>query len=94
VIHVKIVMATALMAIARKVIIMDFDKIAPEHVRATAAVVLALSVGYWLVVRYTSDKDVVSVQVLRPADLVADMDSSRQESKENGHGPTVSHGIG
>jgi uncharacterized membrane protein (DUF373 family) len=36
-IHVKIVMTTALMAIARKVIIMDFDKIAPEHVRMTAA---------------------------------------------------------
>lgn len=95
VIHVKIVMATALMAIARKVILMDFDRIAPEYVWATAAVVLALSVGYWLVVRYTADEDVVSaVQVVRPAGLVADIDSSRQESKENSHGPTVDHGVG
>jgi len=50
VIHVKIVMATALMAIARKVIIMDFTKISPEYVLAAAAVVLSMSIGYWLVV--------------------------------------------
>ena len=30
VIHVKIVMATALMAIARKVIILDYEKISPD----------------------------------------------------------------
>ena len=50
VIHVKIVMATALMAIARKVIIMDFAKILADYVLAVAAVVLAMSLGYWLVV--------------------------------------------
>ena len=50
VIHVKIVMATALMAIARKVIIMDFAKISADYVLAVAAVVLAMSLGYWLVV--------------------------------------------
>ncbi len=50
VIHLKIVMATALMAISRKVIIMDFSSIAVEYVFAVAAVALAMSVGYWLVV--------------------------------------------
>ncbi len=50
VIHVKIVMATALMAIARKVIVLDFNKISANYVLAIAAVVLAMSVGYWLVV--------------------------------------------
>ena len=50
VIHVKIVMATALMAISRKVIIMDFTRISAEYVLAVAAVTLAMSVGYWLVV--------------------------------------------
>ncbi len=49
VIHVEIVMATALMAIARKVIVLDFNEIAPEYVWATGAVVLATSIGYWLV---------------------------------------------
>lgn len=52
VIHVKIVMATALMAIARKVIVMDYEKTSPEFVYGTAAVVIAMSIGYWLVVKY------------------------------------------
>lgn len=50
VIHVKIVMATALMAISRKIIVMDFSKISADYVLAVAAVTLAMSVGYWLVV--------------------------------------------
>jgi len=56
VIHVKIVMATALMAIARKVIIMDVDDIEPMEIFAIAAVVLALSIGYWLVVTGHGDR--------------------------------------
>lgn len=48
-IHVKIVMATALMAIARKVIILDIDKVSPAYVYAIAAVALAMSIGYWLI---------------------------------------------
>ena len=50
VIHVEIVMATALMAIARKVIVLDYEELSPDYVWATGAVVLAASVGYWLVV--------------------------------------------
>jgi uncharacterized membrane protein (DUF373 family) len=50
VIHVEIVMATALMAIARKVIVLDFKALSSDYVYATAAVVLAMSIGYWLVV--------------------------------------------
>ena len=49
VIHVKIVMATALMAIARKVIILDMDKLAPAYVYGIAAITLAMSIGYWLI---------------------------------------------
>ncbi len=51
VIHVKLVIATALMAIARKVIIFDFDKLAPGYVYTTGVVILALSLGYWLIIR-------------------------------------------
>jgi uncharacterized membrane protein (DUF373 family) len=43
-------MATALMAIARKVIVLDFKALTSDYVYATAAVVLAMSIGYWLVV--------------------------------------------
>jgi uncharacterized membrane protein (DUF373 family) len=49
VIHVKLVIATALMAIARKVIIFDFKDISPQYVYATAAVVFALGITYWLI---------------------------------------------
>ena len=48
VVHVRLVVATALMAIARKVIVFDFHKIEPMYVLATAAVVLALGIVYWL----------------------------------------------
>ena len=51
VIPVRLVVATALMAIARKVIIFDFDQIEPEYVYGTAAVVLALGITYWLITR-------------------------------------------
>jgi uncharacterized membrane protein (DUF373 family) len=51
VIPVRLVVATALMAISRKVIIFDFEKITPPFVLATAAVVLALGVTYWLISR-------------------------------------------
>jgi uncharacterized membrane protein (DUF373 family) len=51
VIHVKIVMATALMAIARKVIILDLEKTEPAYLWGIASVVIALSIGYWLVVK-------------------------------------------
>ena len=51
VIQIKLVVATALMAIARKVIIFDFTKITPPYVLATGAVVLALGITYWLIDR-------------------------------------------
>lgn len=62
-IHVKIVMATALMAIARKVIILDFEVVSSEYVFATAAIVFAMSIGYWLVVRHAETRSVLQDQV-------------------------------
>lgn len=49
VIPVRLVVATALMAISRKVIIFDFGEITPLFVLGTAAVVLALGITYWLI---------------------------------------------
>lgn len=51
VIPVRLVVATALMAIARKVIIFDYESITPVFVYATAAVVLAMGLTYWLIAR-------------------------------------------
>lgn len=53
VIPVRLVVATALMAISRKVIIFDFEKITPPFVLSTAAVVLALGITYWLISKKT-----------------------------------------
>ncbi|MCK5477353.1 MAG: phosphate-starvation-inducible PsiE family protein [Methylococcales bacterium] len=49
VIPVKLVIATALMAIARKVIVFDFKLLTPMYLLAIAAVVLALGITYWLI---------------------------------------------
>ena len=53
VIPVRLVVATALMAISRKVIIFDFEKITPPFILGTAAVVIALGVTYWLISKQT-----------------------------------------
>ena len=53
VLHVKLVLATALMAIARKVIVLDYKTLEPEYIWATAAIVFSLSIGYWLVAKKT-----------------------------------------
>ncbi|CAA9891833.1 BLUF domain protein [Candidatus Methylobacter favarea] len=49
VIPVKLVVATALMAISRKVIVFDYKHLPPEYVSASALVLLALGVTYWLI---------------------------------------------
>ncbi len=57
-IHVKIVIATALVAIARKVIVLDFEKITSDYIWATAGVILSLVIGYWLI--SLKGKDILS----------------------------------
>ena len=49
VIHVKIVLATALMAIARKVIILDYDELDAMYIFATGIVLLATGITYYFV---------------------------------------------
>ena len=51
VLSVQLVIATALMAIARKVIVLDFDEVTPDYILGIAAVVLALGITYWLLAR-------------------------------------------
>lgn len=63
VIHVNIVLATALMAIARKVIILDFSQIDASYVFAVAAVVLSMSIGYWLI----AVQGIQTIKIPRPA---------------------------
>ena len=51
VIHVKLVVATALMAISRKVIVFDFKELDVQYVWASALVILSLGVTYWLIAK-------------------------------------------
>ncbi|MEK9630203.1 MAG: phosphate-starvation-inducible PsiE family protein [Nitrospinota bacterium] len=55
IIHIKLVIATALMAIARKVIIFDFKQITPAYIYGTASVILALGLTYWLIEKNTKE---------------------------------------
>ncbi len=60
VIAIKLVIATGLMAVARKAIVFDFSKHAPEHIFATAAVILALGITYWLISKKPKKERVLS----------------------------------
>ena len=47
-IHIDVVLATAYMAVLRKIIILDYKEVSPDYVYATAALAIALAIGYWL----------------------------------------------
>ena len=51
VIQIEMVLVTSLIAVARKIIILDFEKISDSELLALAAASLALSICYWLVRR-------------------------------------------
>ncbi|MFT4551574.1 MAG: uncharacterized membrane protein (DUF373 family) [Chlamydiales bacterium] len=51
VIDVNLVVATALMAVARKVIIFDYNAISPAYIYATALTIISLGLTYWLLTR-------------------------------------------
>jgi uncharacterized membrane protein (DUF373 family) len=54
-IHVPLVLSTALTAVARKVIILDYAAIEPLAIFATAAVILAVGITFWLVTKNNGD---------------------------------------
>ncbi|WP_299873674.1 phosphate-starvation-inducible PsiE family protein [uncultured Cocleimonas sp.] len=55
IIPLKLVISTALVAIARKVIVLDFNDIGPMYILSTAAVTLALGITYFLIDRQNKD---------------------------------------
>ncbi|THB76227.1 MAG: hypothetical protein D3926_18040 [Desulfobacteraceae bacterium] len=81
VIHVQIVMATALMAIARKVIILDFSQISPDYVWAIAGAVFAMSIGYFLVLK-SSQKSVTTFDRIFPRDTNKTRESENRNQTE------------
>lgn len=53
---IQLVIATALMAIARKVIILDFETVTPDYMLGIGAIVIALGLSYWLVSKKNQQK--------------------------------------
>ncbi len=53
--HVKVVLAVAMIAIARKVIILDIKEVSSLTMLGIAAIILALSIGYYLAKKRASN---------------------------------------
>ena len=53
IIPVKLVLGTALMAIARKIIVLDLGQVNAEQILGVGFVTLALGISYWLVAKKT-----------------------------------------
>ena len=51
--HVEVVVLVAIIAVARKVIIIDYDAVSYEMLLSVAALMIALSAGYFLLKRAT-----------------------------------------
>jgi uncharacterized membrane protein (DUF373 family) len=51
IIQIEMVIITSLIAVARKIIILDFEKISDSELFALSAAIFALSICYWLVRR-------------------------------------------
>jgi len=77
VIHIRIVMATALMAVARKVIILDVEDTSASYLFGLAGVVLAMSIGYWLVAIYVPP---LNLSLSKPTATRAEENRNRTDS--------------
>jgi len=53
-IHVPLVLATALTAASRKVIILDYALVSPFTIFALASIIFALGVSYWLIAKMSN----------------------------------------
>ena len=66
VIPVQLVLATALMAVARKVIVLDLKLVSAEQIIGIALVTIALGISYWLVREKTSESSEDLVGIVGP----------------------------
>lgn len=67
-IHLKLVISTALMAAARKVIVLDYKFYTFEMAISLGAIILALGASYWLVARHDAEADAPVEFCERPDD--------------------------
>lgn len=105
VIHVEVVMLVAIIAVARKVIVMDFEKYSGLEILAIGAVILALSAGYYLIKKtggcgfWPSEKeiveDIIAEEIIEPRKkaLAERMQSIRETEVHNEEEPAKPGGI-
>jgi len=65
VVHAEVVLMVAIIAISRKVIIMDIKKIASATLMGIGVVIIALSIGYYLVKRCYHEEKQQDVKPMR-----------------------------
>ena len=58
IVHAEVVFLVAIVAVARKIVILDYKELSPQLLYGIAAVVLALSLGYFLVKRAMNDSTI------------------------------------
>ncbi|WOX05339.1 phosphate-starvation-inducible PsiE family protein [Microbulbifer pacificus] len=57
IIPMQLVVATALMAMARKIIVLDPEKVSPMYVFGFGVVIFALGITYWVVSKSSNERD-------------------------------------
>ena len=57
-VHAEVVFLVAIIAVSRKVIILDYTKTAPETLWGISSIILALGIGYFLVRHSRNDKTI------------------------------------
>lgn len=94
VVHVEVVILVAIIAVARKVIVLDFDKYSGLEVIGIGFVVIALSASYYMIKKaggcqfYTKEKEVIKIdpetkekkKVVEEKTVVKDKDGNIIES--------------
>lgn len=87
-IHVEVVMLVALIAIARKIILMDFSKYTGLEILGVAAVTIALALGYYFIKKaggcgfWPSEKETVKDLVIEETEFDPDSQSKITERKK------------
>ena len=56
-IHIEIICLVAIVAVARKVIILDLYKLPPVSLLGIAAIILALTIGYYFLKKALNEKN-------------------------------------
>lgn len=87
IIHVEVVMLVALIAIARKVIVLDFEQHSGMEILGISAIILAISAGYYLIKKtggsgfVTKEKEAIENIEIKEEPISEDSDQTKTTKK-------------